>query len=221
MKARPRQFCGVPGCGKSFDRPAKLLVHQRSHSGERPFQCAQCKQSFADRKHLRVHELQHLEHQLRPFVCSNCNKGFVARHQYDRHIQTHMSREPFQCDLCPMAFIQAKSYTNHKNRHRICSTCKKVCKDERDLLRHYSNQHALRFHCSFCDSKFANANELRSHCTNLHTDLLKTSNSIPEAVAFIVGLQYDERKFACTRGCEKRFKRAYDLERHILKEHPT
>ncbi|XP_047522055.1 zinc finger protein 184-like [Pieris napi] len=48
--------CDAEGCGKRFFKKCDLVVHQRYHTGERPFSCDICKQRFPHVSHLKRHE---------------------------------------------------------------------------------------------------------------------------------------------------------------------
>jgi uncharacterized Zn-finger protein len=54
-------------CGKKFNKPARLVRHQRSHTNERPFKCdfvspetnIQCPEAFMRPDHLKRHRASH------------------------------------------------------------------------------------------------------------------------------------------------------------------
>lgn len=47
-------------CGKSWRSRAKLEVHRRVHTGERPFFCEYCGRTFTQKGHMRSHVLGHV-----------------------------------------------------------------------------------------------------------------------------------------------------------------
>ena len=46
-------------CKKMFPVPAKVVNHERIHTGERPFSCQICGKSFAEKGTLKRHQIIH------------------------------------------------------------------------------------------------------------------------------------------------------------------
>jgi uncharacterized Zn-finger protein len=95
-----RKFpCTYPNCPKSFNRPAKLADHLRSHSNERPFKCTHggCGKSFTRRTSLKDH-IQCLHTHVRDHVChwEGCDKRFRTPTKLKNHIAIHEGHERFR-----------------------------------------------------------------------------------------------------------------------------
>ena len=48
-------------CGKRFRGKTEIMVHVRTHTGEKPLQCSYCDRKFAHPSNLRVHERLHCQ----------------------------------------------------------------------------------------------------------------------------------------------------------------
>lgn len=76
-------------CEKIFKRPWNLKLHQRTHTGYRPFVCRICQKKFIQASDLRKHVNIHLDSP--PFTCRLCQKTFTYSSSLKTHERTHSS----------------------------------------------------------------------------------------------------------------------------------
>lgn len=129
-------------CHKAFSSESDFVVHQRRHTGERPYQCSRCFDSFASASALLLH------------------RGSV-----------HDSRSPFRCTFCGRAFTAGDAYSRHLGRHRKAGylfrcSCTRLFRTEEEIKAHLAvHENGSGHKCPGCRRVYESLLALGAHYT--------------------------------------------------------
>ncbi|XP_032062825.1 zinc finger protein 131-like isoform X2 [Aythya fuligula] len=113
-------------CEKQFDHFGHFKEHLRKHTGEKPFECPNCRERFARNSTLKCHLTAcqsgagAKKGRKKLYECQVCNSVFSSWDQFKDHLVTHTGDKPNHCTLCDLWFMQGSELRRHlKDMHDI------------------------------------------------------------------------------------------------------
>uniref|UniRef100_A0A672SAG5 Zinc finger and BTB domain-containing protein 48-like n=1 Tax=Sinocyclocheilus grahami TaxID=75366 RepID=A0A672SAG5_SINGR len=176
-KDRKKGSVKCPTCHKTFLSKYYLKVHNRRHTGEKPFECAKCGKCYYRKENLLEHEARNcLIRAEVVFSCSKCTMTFKKRHELRLHTVTHTGEMPNKCTSCPEQFMQKKDLRIHMikihgaPKPHACPLCPKCFLSRTELRLHEAAKHRGEklFVCEECGHRASSRNGLQMHIKAIH-----------------------------------------------------
>ncbi|XKL64132.1 hypothetical protein PGB90_004218 [Kerria lacca] len=110
-KLEKTEHCSI--CNKNYTSKY-FPIHQRTHTGEKPFKCDICGKCFNQYSGLWEHKSVHNTE--KNYFC-HCGKLFMRNRDLKRHLLQHTGKTYIQCNYCGKAFGTNWLLKNHERKH--------------------------------------------------------------------------------------------------------
>ena len=165
---------------KKFARVADFHIHQRIHTGEKPYKCNQCERRFRHSSSLYKHRQVHIPVEMRVMKttkeglrlnkCGYCDKVFTVNSNLRRHERIHTGEKPHMCSDCNKCFSRNDDLKLHRatvhgcGETHECWVCGKLLSSYHKLELHICLHTGERKHsCAMCGKGYISLKGFKKH----------------------------------------------------------
>uniref|UniRef100_A0A9L0STJ7 Zinc finger imprinted 2 n=1 Tax=Equus caballus TaxID=9796 RepID=A0A9L0STJ7_HORSE len=152
-------------CERTFSTKTAREIHERIHTGKKPFECKQCGEAFYLIPHLTRHQRTHPSE--KPSGCNEGGKSFIQRANICGRVRIHRQKEYYECFQCGKAFLQHVHLFQHVKAHEAAKALPPELPHNKTYLIRYQRKHDYvgerACQCCDCGKAFSQSSHLIQH----------------------------------------------------------